>query len=187
MTIKKDHFSISKQSQYPPFFRVIQTIYSPLLGNVSPHDSPDRSPYTALLTLGLWRDESKKYGVSICSLLNSKISDPNWQPMNDYEFSRLTGEVNRLFADHCDIAHPPVCDPVELKTLHEESLRPGPTMQVPRETLISVFTSMQAAMKAMGEPEFLLPLHGAKTLQDARCDLAYHVGRLAYWLQVKVP
>ena len=120
-------------------------------------------------------------------IAEQETTDPNWQPMNDYEFSRLTGEVNRLFADHCDIAHPPVCDPVELKTLHEESLRPGPTMQVPRETLISVFTSMQAAMKAMGEPEFLLPLHGAKTLQDARCDLAYHVGRLAYWLQVKVP
>lgn len=75
MTIKKEHFTISKEKQYPPFFRVIQSIYSPLLGNISPHDSPDRQPYTALVTLGLWRDDSKKFGISICSLLNSKISD----------------------------------------------------------------------------------------------------------------
>lgn len=88
--IKKDHFSISKQSQYPPFFRVIQSIYSPLLGNTSSHDSPDRSPYTALLTLGLWRDDSKRYGISICSLLNSKISDS----------VELTKRINLMKADY---------------------------------------------------------------------------------------
>jgi hypothetical protein len=75
MTIKKDHFTISKEKQYPPFFRVIQSIYSPLLGNVSQHSGQEENSYTALITLGLWRDDSKRYGISICSLLNSKISD----------------------------------------------------------------------------------------------------------------
>ena len=79
MIIKKEHFSIDKGDQYPPFFRVIQSIYSPLLGNTSPFDSKDRVPYTAMLTLGLWKkdeNDSKTFGISICSLTHQVLLDP---------------------------------------------------------------------------------------------------------------
>lgn len=79
MIIKKEHFRIYKGNKYPPFFRVIQSIHSPLLGHSTPFDSKERMPYTAMLTLGIWKkdeNDSKTFGISICSLTHQVILDP---------------------------------------------------------------------------------------------------------------
>lgn len=69
---KKSHFSYSTENQYPPFFRVIQTISSPLIGN----KYPEPSPFTSLITLGLWKTEEDGFGMSICSQYHANLSDP---------------------------------------------------------------------------------------------------------------
>lgn len=76
MIFNKDHFSIQKTPQYPPFFRVIQSVYSPILGNTSPYDSDKETAYTAILSLGLWKTDTKEQGISICAVLQKKIMDP---------------------------------------------------------------------------------------------------------------
>lgn len=70
---KKEHFSLWKAPQYPAFFRIVQSIHSPLLGN----SKIEESPYTSLITFGLWQHEIDKLvkGISICSVLHSKKID----------------------------------------------------------------------------------------------------------------